>query len=104
MRALIVRIGFWFWGILYYNYDKEPPKWYRQIISVNIEAPTLLVVLRSRDAKKACEATRALHLLSCARGFERSFRAQEKLSGQMFVAPRRLQSQMAPGAEGNPEL
>ena len=27
--ALIIRIGFW--GPLYYNYDKEPPKWHRYL-------------------------------------------------------------------------
>ena len=32
--ALIIRIGFW--GILYYSYNKEPPK----IVQVMIKAPT----------------------------------------------------------------
>ena len=28
--ALMIRIGFW--GPVYYNYNKEPPKYYRQLL------------------------------------------------------------------------
>ena len=74
---MIIRIGFW--GIVYYNYNKEPPK----IDIGNYQGPYIIAIIVSSEASLVAALVATLGCALVARG--RLNHSEDQSSGQAGV-------------------